>query len=75
MNTSLKNLFTIRDGLVHIYGQPISRHETYPWLYCANDIHKALVKRAVCMAEKKGKDVTIAKSKVTARIHGTKKLT
>lgn len=68
MNTSLKNLFTIRNGLVHIYGQPISRHETYPWLYCANDIHKALVKRAGCIAEKKGKDVTIAKSKVTAKL-------
>lgn len=70
MNTSLKNLFTIRDGLVHIYGQPISRHETYPWLYCANDIHKALVKRAVRIAEKSGKDVEKAKAKVDSRLPG-----
>ena len=70
MNTSLKNLFTIRDGLVHIYGQPISRHETYPWLYCANDIHKALVKRAVRMAEKSGEDVEKAKAKAMRRRPG-----
>jgi hypothetical protein len=70
MNTSLKNLFTIRDGLVHIYGQPISRHETYPWLYCANDIHRALVKRAVRMAEKSGKDVERAKAKAMRRRPG-----
>lgn len=70
MNTSLKNLFTIRDGLVHIYGQPIGRHETYPWLYCANDIHKALVKRAVRMAEKNGKDVVIERNKVEGKRPG-----
>lgn len=70
MNTSLKNLFTIRDGIVHIYGQPISRHETYPWLYCATDIHKALVKRAVRMAEKNGKDVEKAKAKALRRRPG-----
>jgi hypothetical protein len=65
MNTSLKSLFSIRDGQVHIYGQPIGRHETYPWLYCANDIHKALVKRAVRMAERTGKDAEKAKAKIT----------
>lgn len=70
MNTSLKNLFTIRDGLVHIYGQPISRHETYPWLYCATDIHKALVKRAIRIAEKNGKDVEKAKAKASLRKPG-----
>jgi hypothetical protein len=70
MNTSLKNLFSIRDGQVHIYGQPIGRHETYPWLYCANDIHKALVKRAVRMAERSGKDVEKAKTRVTGKRPG-----
>lgn len=70
METSISKLFTIKNGLVHIYGQSLSTHPEFNWLYCATDIHKALVARAEALAVRKEEDVTKAVEKARTRKPG-----
>lgn len=70
METSISKLFTTKNGLVHIYGQSLSTHPEFTWLYCATDIHKALVARAEALAMRKGEDVAKAVEKARTRKPG-----
>lgn len=70
MENSISKLFTIKNGLVHIYGQSLSTHHEFNWLYCATDIHKALVARAEALAMRKGEDVAKAVEKARTRKPG-----